>query len=75
MGIYIFNRKLLFDLLQDENKDATDFGKEIIPHSIEKYKVVPVTSMMDTGQISEISILFLKPTLHLCQDIPPFNLI
>src|SRR6478609_8352103 len=31
MGIYIFNRKLLFDLLENEKKDATDFGKEIIP--------------------------------------------
>ena len=40
MGIYIFNRKLLFDLLQDEKKDATDFGKEIIPDAIEKYNVV-----------------------------------
>jgi glucose-1-phosphate adenylyltransferase len=39
MGIYIFNRKLLFDLLNTECRDATDFGKEIIPQSIEKYKV------------------------------------
>ena len=39
MGIYIFNRQLLFDLLQNEYKDATDFGKEIIPQSINKYKV------------------------------------
>jgi len=40
MGIYIFNRNLLFDLLQDIYKDATDFGKEIIPESIEKYKTL-----------------------------------
>lgn len=39
MGIYIFNRQLLFDLLQNEYRDATDFGKEIIPESINKYKV------------------------------------
>lgn len=39
MGIYIFNRKLLFSLLQDEKKVATDFGKEIIPDAINKYKV------------------------------------
>jgi glucose-1-phosphate adenylyltransferase len=39
MGIYIFNRQLLFDILLDEYKGATDFGKEIIPQSIEKYKV------------------------------------
>ena len=40
MGIYIFNRKLMFDLLEVEYKAATDFGKEIIPQSIDKYKVV-----------------------------------
>ncbi|MGH2552887.1 MAG: sugar phosphate nucleotidyltransferase, partial [Chitinophagaceae bacterium] len=39
MGIYIFNRQLLFDMLQTEFKEATDFGKEIIPQSINKYKV------------------------------------
>ena len=36
---YIFNRQLLFDMLQNEFRDATDFGKEIIPQSISKYKV------------------------------------
>lgn len=40
MGIYIFSRRVLFDLLQDEIKDSTDFGKEIIPYSISKYSVV-----------------------------------
>jgi len=40
MGIYIFNRKLLFDLLQDDFANATDFGKEIIPDSIESRRVV-----------------------------------
>ncbi|MFM7728102.1 MAG: T9SS type A sorting domain-containing protein, partial [Flavobacteriales bacterium] len=30
MGIYTFNRKVLFDLLKLEHKEATDFGKEII---------------------------------------------
>jgi glucose-1-phosphate adenylyltransferase len=34
MGIYIFNRKLLYDLL--EGNDHTDFGKEIIPQSIDR---------------------------------------
>ena len=40
MGIYIFNRKMLFDELLIEKKDATDFGKEIIPDSISSKKVV-----------------------------------
>ncbi|MEI2708241.1 MAG: sugar phosphate nucleotidyltransferase [Chitinophagaceae bacterium] len=37
MGIYIFNRKVLFDFLQNVHPDATDFGKEIIPDSIANY--------------------------------------
>ena len=38
MGIYIFNRKLLFELLQ--GNERTDFGKEIIPQSIGEHKVL-----------------------------------
>ena len=33
MGIYVFSRQTLFDLL-NANPDATDFGKEIIPASL-----------------------------------------
>ena len=40
MGIYIFNRQFLFDQLLIDKKDATDFGKEIIPDSINTQKVV-----------------------------------
>ena len=36
MGIYIFNRDLLIKLM--DNPDTIDFGKEIIPQSIDKYK-------------------------------------
>src|SRR5438105_2373928 len=36
MGIYIFSRQMLFDLLQSEYREGTDFGKEIIPQSIKK---------------------------------------
>ena len=39
MGIYIFKKKFLLKLFND-NPDATDFGKEIIPRAIEGgYKV------------------------------------
>src|SRR6202012_2001528 len=37
MGIYMFNRKVLYDLL--EGNDRTDFGKEIIPQSIASHVV------------------------------------
>jgi glucose-1-phosphate adenylyltransferase len=37
MGIYVFNRDVLIDLLQ--KSDATDFGKEIIPASAQDHNV------------------------------------
>ena len=73
MGIYIFNRKLLFDLLQDEHKDATDFGKEIIPASISKYKVA---SFQYDGYWTDIGNIysFFEANIALTLDLPPFNL-
>jgi glucose-1-phosphate adenylyltransferase len=73
MGIYIFSRKLLFDLLETEKKDATDFGKEIIPTSIEKYKVI---SFQYDGYWTDIGNIysFFEANLALTLDLPPFNL-
>ena len=73
MGIYVFNRKLLFDLLETEKKDATDFGKEIIPTSIEKYKVL---SYQYDGYWTDIGNIysFFEANLALTLDLPPFNL-
>lgn len=73
MGIYIFNRKLMFHLLQDEFKEGTDFGKEIIPKSLEKYKVASYQYdgyWTDIGNISS----FFDANLGLTQDLPEFNL-
>ncbi len=42
MGIYIFNTDLLYELLirdADSHNSSHDFGKDIIPHAIEKYRV------------------------------------
>ena len=73
MGIYVFSRKLLFDLLENENKEATDFGKEIIPGSIEKYNVV---SFQYDGYWTDIGNInsFFEANLSLTLDMPPFNL-
>ncbi|MBI1781768.1 MAG: glucose-1-phosphate adenylyltransferase, partial [Sphingobacteriales bacterium] len=73
MGIYIFNRKLLFDLLEAEKKEATDFGKEIIPDSITKYKVA---SYQYDGYWTDIGNIysFFEANLGLTADIPDFNL-
>jgi len=42
MGIYIFNKDLLFELLirdADTPDSSHDFGNDIIPHAIKKYRV------------------------------------
>jgi glucose-1-phosphate adenylyltransferase len=71
MGIYIFNRKLLYELLT--GNDRTDFGKEIIPQSIEKHKVV---SFQYEGYWTDIGTIpsFFDANLGLTDDIPEFNL-
>lgn len=73
MGIYIFSRRVLFDLLLDVHKDSTDFGKEIIPQSIERYKVI---SYQYEGYWTDIGNIhsFFEANLALTQDMPPFNL-
>jgi len=73
MGIYIFGRKVLFDLLQEGFKDATDFGKEIIPNSISKNHVV---SFQYDGYWTDIGNIhsFFEANLALTQDMPEFNL-
>ncbi len=73
MGIYIFNRKLLFDLLLKEYPNAADFGKEIIPQSIDKYKVA---SFQYDGYWTDIGNIrsFFEANLDLTKDLPDFNL-
>jgi glucose-1-phosphate adenylyltransferase len=73
MGIYIFNRQFITDLLLSEKKEATDFGKEIIPESIGKYKVA---SYQYDGYWTDIGNIysFFEANLGLTQDLPEFNL-
>ena len=73
MGIYIFDRNLLFDLLLKEFKEATDFGKEIIPQSINKYKVA---SYQYTGYWTDIGNIssFFEANIDLTKEIPDFNM-
>jgi glucose-1-phosphate adenylyltransferase len=73
MGIYIFNKKLLIDLLNEEHKEATDFGKEIMPAAISKYRV---GSYQYDGYWTDIGNIysFFEANLALTQEIPDFNL-
>ncbi len=73
MGIYIFNKKILDKLLNLAHPNATDFGKEIIPDSIENYKV---SSFQYDGYWTDIGNIysFYEANLALTQEMPPFNL-
>jgi glucose-1-phosphate adenylyltransferase len=73
MGIYIFNRKFLFEILRDK-KEAIDFGKEVIPQAIEKYN--RVVSYQYEGYWTDIGNItsFFEANLNLTDPIPKFNL-
>ena len=71
MGIYIFNRKLLEELMNDES--TVDFGKEIIPQAIGKRKVF---SYQFEGYWTDIGNIesFFEANIGLTDYIPKFNL-
>ncbi len=71
MGIYIFNRKTIYDLL--EGNTRTDFGKEIIPQSIGTHKIL---SYQYEGYWTDIGSIpsFFDANLGLTDEIPQFNL-
>ncbi len=71
MGIYIFNRSLLYELL--DGNERTDFGKEIIPESIGNHRVL---SYQYEGYWTDIGTIpsFFEANLGLTDEIPQFNL-
>lgn len=73
MGIYVFNKKDLLQLFKD-NPEATDFGKEIIPKSIEGG--AKVISYPFSGYWTDIGTIksFFEANLDLTDTVPAFNL-
>lgn len=73
MGIYIFSRQTLYDLLNDQAA-ATDFGKELIPYAINAD--MKVVSYQYTGYWTDIGNIssFWEANLGLTDEIPKFNL-
>lgn len=72
MGIYVFSKELLLDVLK-QNPDALDFGKNIIPSLVGTKKVMSYQYegyWTDIGNISS----FFEANLALTLDVPPFNL-
>jgi glucose-1-phosphate adenylyltransferase len=73
MGLYVFNKDILYKLLNEVHANATDFGKEIIPDSIAYYKVL---SYQYDGYWTDIGNIysFFEANIALTDEIPPFNL-
>ena len=71
MGIYVFNRDLLIELMNDDS--TMDFGKEIIPQNIEKHKTL---SYQYEGYWTDIGNIdsFFEANIGLTKDIPEFDL-
>ena len=69
MGIYVFNRQILIDVL--DNK-FDDFGKHIIPASLQKYKVFAYIFQGYWEDIGTVRAFF-EANLALTNTVPAYN--
>ncbi len=71
MGIYIFNKKFLVDVMSD--KSTKDFGKEIMPQAVGHKKIF---SYQYEGYWTDIGNIdsFFEANIGLTDDVPQFNL-
>jgi glucose-1-phosphate adenylyltransferase len=69
MGIYVFNRGIIRDLLDNP---LSDFGKHIIPHAINTHRVF---SYVFQGYWEDIGTIrsFFEANLDLVSELPRFN--
>jgi glucose-1-phosphate adenylyltransferase len=69
MGIYVFNRQIIADLLDNP---LSDFGKHIIPHAINAHHV---SSYVYQGYWEDIGTIrnFFEANLDLVSELPRFN--
>jgi len=69
MGIYLFNRDVLFRLLDN---DLADFGKHVIPQAIQSHRVF---SYVFQGYWEDIGTIrsFFEANLDLTAELPRFN--
>nr|HSI82239.1 glucose-1-phosphate adenylyltransferase [Candidatus Methylacidiphilales bacterium] len=69
MGIYVFNRRLLDESLQNE---LHDFGKDIIPELIKTHRVFSYTYQGYWEDIGTIKAFF-DANIDLTEPVPKFN--
>jgi glucose-1-phosphate adenylyltransferase len=70
MGIYVFSRDVLLDVLN--RADATDFGREIIPAAIDAHRV---NAFLYHGYWADVGTVdsFYEANMLLTRDHPPFR--
>jgi glucose-1-phosphate adenylyltransferase len=69
MGIYVFNRQVLIDALAN---DRDDFGKHIIPASLQKYQVFAYIFQGYWEDVGTVRAFF-EANLALTDPVPAFN--
>lgn len=72
MGIYVFKKQVLLDLLR-QGKDKTDFGKEIIPDAAKEYNVQAYLFDDYWEDIGTIEAFYEANLALTKQPIPPFS--
>src|ERR1700728_3508862 len=70
MGIYLFNRSLMVDMLRAS--DATDFGHELLPRAIHSHRVQAHLFDSYWEDIGTVGA-FHKANIELTRDDPPFD--
>ena len=72
MGIYVFERQVLFDLLK-ESPDRTDFGKEILPAALKNHNVQAYLFKDYWEDIGTIEAFYNANLTLTQQPSPPFS--
>jgi glucose-1-phosphate adenylyltransferase len=74
MGIYVFSKSILFDILEHAHRRGLhDFGSQIIPDALSKYRIAGYKYQgywRDVGTIQA----YWQANMDLVVDVPPFNL-
>jgi glucose-1-phosphate adenylyltransferase len=70
MRIYVFSRQVLLDML--EREPGMDFGRELIPGALGRYRVKPY---LYTGYWADVGTIesFYDANVQLCAPHPPFR--
>jgi len=71
MGIYVFNKGALAKIFEEDK--GNDFGKELIPNAIHRYKTM---SFQYDGYWTDIGTIrsFFEANMDLTADLPQFNM-